>query len=619
VRTLVEATQADIMCIHETKIANMPQQVLLSALGSSFTDYLELLTMGASGGILVAWRRHVQTTGSRQLDTNSSSIQFCSENGVTWWLTCIYGPQGNDEKIAFLQELRDIKSACNGPWVLDGDFNLIFKDEDKNNANCNRAMMGRFKRLIDDLALKEIPLHGRHFTWSNHQEFPTLVKLDRVLCTVDWEVIFPNCLLQSMATNDSDHCPLVLGLEDNHLGRRRFHFENFWPQVEGFQEAVEVAWNSVPTAPCSFFSLDAKIKALTRGLQSWSDKTVGNVNFQLALACEILHQLEIANDFRVLAVGEMWLKNSLKKHSFALASLKRTIARSRSHISWLQKGDANTKLFHLHARHRKRKNFIAKLTLGGHIYTGHEDKAQVVDQFYDELLGRSINREHTINLQELGIPSHNLADLELPFIEDEVWLTIKKLPADKAPGLDGLTSHFYKCCWSIIKKDIMTAISWVWSRKMIGLTPLSTAYITLLPKKEEAEEPKDFKPISLVHSFAKLLTKMMANRLASRLSQMVSPNQSAFIKWRFIQDNFMLVQQTARFLHQQKQPRILLKLDISKAFDSVAWPFLLEVLHHIGFGPIWRDIISGLLCSSSTQVLLNGSPGQRIFHRRGLR
>jgi hypothetical protein len=70
----------------------------------------------------------------------------------------------------------------------------------------------------------------------------------------------------------------------------------------------------------------------------------------------------------------------------------------------------------------------------------------VVDQFYDELLGRSKNREHTINLQEMGIPSHNLADLELPFTEDKVWLTIKKLPTDKAPGPDGLTGRFYKSC-----------------------------------------------------------------------------------------------------------------------------------------------------------------------------
>ena len=81
----------------------------------------------------------------------------------------------------------------------------------------------------------------------------------------------------------------------------------------------------------------------------------------------------------------------------------------------------------------------------------------------------------------------------------------------------------------------------------------------------------------------------------------------------------MLVQQTVRFLNQQKQARILLKLDISKAFDSVAWPFLLEILQQLDFGQIWRDIISGLLCSSSTQVLLNGIPGDHIIHRRGLR
>lgn len=81
----------------------------------------------------------------------------------------------------------------------------------------------------------------------------------------------------------------------------------------------------------------------------------------------------------------------------------------------------------------------------------------------------------------------------------------------------------------------------------------------------------------------------------------------------------MLVHHSTSFLHQQKQAQILLKLDSTKAFDLVSWPFLLEVLRKLGFGPIWCDIISGLLSSSSTQVLLNGSPGERIVHRRGLR
>ena len=128
----------------------------------------------------------------------------------------------------------------------------------------------------------------------------------------------------------------------------------------------------------------------------------------------------------------------------------------------------------------------------------------------------------------------------------------------------------------------------------------------------------EYRPISLVHSVAKLITKILANRLAGRLDQLVSPNQSAFIKGRFILDNFMLVHHTTKFLHQQKQARILMKLDINKAFDSVSWPFLLEVLKQLGFGIIWRDIISGLLATSSTQVLLNGSPGEKIHHQRGL-
>jgi hypothetical protein len=64
---------------------------------------------------------------------------------------------------------------------------------------------------------------------------------------------------------------------------------------------------------------------------------------------------------------------------------------------------------------------------------------------------------------------------------------------------------------------------------------------------------------------------------------------------------------------------LLLKLDITKAFDSVLWPFLIEVMKQLGFGQIWRDIICGLLASSATQVLLNGFPGKHIIHRRGLR
>lgn len=84
-------------------------------------------------------------------------------------------------------------------------------------------------------------MFGRKFTWTNRQVSPTLVKLDREFYSVNWADLYPNCLLQSGATEDSDHCPLLLGLNVIKSGKIRFHFESFWPQLEGFQDAVESA------------------------------------------------------------------------------------------------------------------------------------------------------------------------------------------------------------------------------------------------------------------------------------------------------------------------------------------------------------------------------------------
>lgn len=213
----------------------------------------------------------------------------------------------------------------------------------------------------------------------------------------------------------------------------------------------------------------------------------------------------------------------------------------------------------------------------------------------------------------------DLAALDDPISEDEVWQTIKGLPANRAPGPDGYTGRFYKSCWEIIKSDLMAAIITLTQGDTGKLWLLNSAYLTLIPKKEEALLPTDFRPISLVHSFAKLVTEILANRLAPKLKELVATNQSAFVQGRCIYDNYMLVQQTIKLLHKRKVPSIFLKLDISKAFDSVSWSFLLEVLKHLGFGDGWCNLVSRLLSTASTRIWMNGEPGDAIRHQRGLR
>jgi hypothetical protein len=480
--------------------------------------------------------------------------------------------------------------------------------------------MDRFRRLINDLGVKELALHGRKFTWSNRQDPPTLVKLDRMFCSPDWEQLFPNCLLQSASTDGSDHCPLLLGLHDLSPGRRRFHFEYHWTKAPDFLSTMEAAWNSVSSSPCPFVTLSKKFRATVKHLQSWSHKRTGHITSQLGMAREIMHKLQSAQDFRSLSMLENWLVDQLDGRIVALSSLQRSMARSRSRISWLAEGDANTAFFHLHAKYCKGKNFVGNLIFDdGSVKTSHGDKLEVISEFFHKLLGCSPDRAHTIDLAQLDIPTHDLTSLDSSFTEDEVWKTVLSLPLNKAPGPNGFTGKFYKSCWQIIKGEIMDIATVVWNRKWANLDLLNSVYILLLPKKDDACQVKDFWPISLVYSFAKLITKLLANRLASHHDNMVSQNQSAFIKGRSILDNFMLVQQTTIMLHQKNCARILLKLDITKAFDSVSWPFLLEVMKHLGFGQIWCDIISTLLASASSQVLLNGAPGHKILHRKGLR
>ena len=141
----------------------------------------------------------------------------------------------------------------------------------------------------------------------------------------------------------------------------------------------------------------------------------------------------------------------------------------------------------------------------------------------------------------------------------------------------------------------------------------------LIPKKEGSVPPSEFRPISLMHNIAKILCKLLANRLALELDSLVSLSQSAFIKKRCIQDNFLYVHNVIREAHTKKKPLIFLKLDIAKAFDSVGWGFLLETMSAFGFGRRWRNIVSVILSSASSRILLNGIPGPPFRHMCGLR
>jgi hypothetical protein len=98
---------------------------------------------------------------------------------------------------------------------------------------------------------------------------------------------------------------------------------------------------------------------------------------------------------------------------------------------------------------------------------------------------------------------------------------------------------------------------------MCNLHDVNGALMVLLPESSDGTSLKQFRSISLIHIVGKLISKLLANRLAHQLPDLIHLSQSAFIKWCFIQDNFKYVQAAARLLHVRKKPSLLLKVDIA--------------------------------------------------------
>ena len=113
-------------------------------------------------------------------------------DGSWFWLTTVYGPVDDTRKDAFLAELAHAAPPSGEPWLINGDFNIIYEARDKNNLNLNQRIMGMFRTAIDRASLREIKCKNRRFTWSNEREDPTLVTIDKVFCNLEWEALFPS-------------------------------------------------------------------------------------------------------------------------------------------------------------------------------------------------------------------------------------------------------------------------------------------------------------------------------------------------------------------------------------------------------------------------------------------
>nr|GEY31380.1 RNA-directed DNA polymerase, eukaryota, reverse transcriptase zinc-binding domain protein [Tanacetum cinerariifolium] len=144
-------------------------------------------------------------------------------------------------------------------------------------------------------------------------------------------------------------------------------------------------------------------------------------------------------------------------------------------------------------------------------------------------------------------------------------------------------------------------------------------FIALIPKILDANMGKDFRPISLSGSLYKIIAKILANRLVGVLGDIVNGVQYAFVADRQILDGPFIFDEVLHWCRRKKKHTLIFKVDFEKAFDSVRWDFVDDVLNKFGFGKRWRTWIQSCLRSSRGSILVNGSPTEEFQFFRGLK
>jgi hypothetical protein len=147
----------------------------------------------------------------------------------------------------------------------------------------------------------------------------------------------------------------------------------------------------------------------------------------------------------------------------------------------------------------------------------------------------------------------------------------------------------------------------------------TASFLTLIPKKDHPQDLFDYRPICLIGSLYKVVSKVLANRLKSVLGKLISKCQSAFLPHRQILDGVVVLNEIIDLAKRRKNACFLFKVDFERAYDTVSWSFLENMMIKMGFAEGWLKWMRACIFESSMSVLVNGSPTNYFKVGRGLR
>ncbi|XP_058759231.1 uncharacterized protein LOC131632499 [Vicia villosa] len=420
--------------------------------------------------------------------------------------------------------------------------------------------------------LVDPPTIGGKFSWIN-RSCRAMSRFDRLFLSdkfiVDWKVEG-----QSIGERDvSDHAQIWIKDNKRNWGPKPFRFNNLWFDHDSFFNFVELEWKKMSVKGRGDYCLVEKLKVLKGYIAKWNKDVFGWIDLKIDNAGKEMNFLD--NQFAHFAGNvpeEMVLERSRANIEFwDNLNKKECLIRKKSRQLWLSKGECNTGFFHNSLKDRRRRNSLCTLdSRRGRLEEVSEVKHFIFNHF------KSFYKEEVVGRQNLS------------------GLSFKELNRSKSIDLERLFT----------KMEIKEAI---W------------ACDELIPKNTNPQNIGEYRPICLVGSIYKILAKILAARLKVVIGSLISYNQTAFVPDMNMMDGFLLVNEIIDWSRRNKKKCLLLKVEFKKAYDSVSWEYIREMIRRMGFGVRWMKWMEACIFTSHMSVLVNGSATKDFKVQKGLR
>ena len=299
----------------------------------------------------------------------------------------------------------------------------------------------------------------------------------------------------------------------------------------------------------------------------------------------------------------------------------------RTKVRWFEEGEKSSKYFLNLEKRNNVKKCIKNLTVNGIVISKQKDIIQAEEEFYKSLYSKSCSvnssqrniKEFTL-YSELPQLSEQLRDICEGEIEgkecDEILKTFKK---GKSPGTDGITIEFYEKFWDLLKPLLLE--SYQNSYKLNNLTVTQRQSVITLIDKKQADRTKleNWRPISLLNTDYKILSKVIAERIKKVLPFLVNENQVGYVKNRYIGEVIRTIDDVMDFTDEQNLPGLMVLIDFEKAFDTVDRSFIINLLDMYGFGPSLKRWVQLFFANNLACVCNNGFSSQYFPIERGVK